>query len=340
MLKFIRSLLYGVLSLLLLLTALSVSAKNFDPPAGGWTPGNYPPTSMTKFDYLGISGVDGQQGLTRKYIVHVPKNYDANVAMPLMFCFHGIVQYSQMFCVIGSTGTGSTTSSNYEERGLVGLSEQKGFILVMVQGLSNSWNGGNCCGVAQIYGLNDVALVRAILAEVEKHLNVDRTRIYAVGFSNGAFLANRLACEASDIFAAIVSGAGGIRLWPMNKCKPANNVAVLELHGTWDSFVPYVGGKQSADYWAKVNGCSAQASASSFPPSGGDTQCVSYEGCPADGQVTMCTIQHGGHCWFGSASCGTGFGGIGAAVALLGGKNSDTMVDTDAVWPFLSQFHR
>lgn len=326
------------LAFAMLVITFSASATVFDPPAGEWKAGLYPATGLKKFDYLSISDVAGQHGNKRKYLVYVPPQYNADTPLPLVFCFHGIVQYTQMFCVNG--GATSNANPNPTRKGFIDLADRNGFILVMVQGLSNSWNGGICCGVSQILKLDDVALVRAILAEVETHLNVDRSRIYAAGFSNGAFLANRLACEASDIFAAIISGAGGIMLRPVEKCKPAQKVAVLEVHGTTDSFVPYSIGKKSASYWANVNGCSATASASSFPASGGDTQCVSYEGCPAEGQVTFCTVKRGGHCWFGSPSCGTGFGTIGAAVALVTGKNSDTMVNTDAFWPFLSQFHR
>jgi len=339
MFLFLRKLFMMAMLLATLLPAMSASAQTIDPPEGSWGPGNYPANALSglKLKYLGISGVTGQQDLNREYIVHIPKLYDAHEPMPLVFCFPGLAQFTQMFCINGSKKTKAifSRSGNF-----IDLSEENGFILVMVQGFQNSWNGGNCCGAAQFQKLDDVALIRAILAEVEQHLIVDRSRVYAAGFSNGAFLANRLACEASDIFAAIVSGSGGIRLRPMSDCQPANKVAVLEIHGSKDSLVPYKGAAASVAYWAQINGCSAQTSPASFPPSGGDTQCVSYEGCAAGGQVTSCTITDGGHCWYGSPSCGTGFGRIGASIALLGGKNSDTMVNSDAVWPFLSQFHR
>jgi polyhydroxybutyrate depolymerase len=341
MFTFMRSLLMMAALVATLLPALSVSATTIDPPAGDWGPGNYPANALSGSNYLGISGVTGQGSLIREYIVHIPNNYVSNVPMPLVFCFHGLVESIAMFCIDGSrTSSASVDATGASPGNFIDLSEKNGFIVLMVQGYSNSWNGGDCCGAAKSKKLDDVALIRAILAVVEQHLNVDRSRVYAAGFSNGAFMANRLACEASDIFAAIVSGSGGIQLNPMSDCKPANKVAVLEVHGNKDALVPYKDGAASVAYWAQINGCSTQTSAASFPPSGGDTQCVSYQGCATGGQVTFCTITKGGHCWYGSPSCGTGFGLLGASISLAGGKNSDTMVDSDAVWPFLSQYHR
>jgi hypothetical protein len=53
--------------------------------------------------------------------------------------------------------------------------------------------------------------------------------------------------------------------------------------------------------------------------------------------VTGCSIQGGGHCWFGSADCGTGAGSLGDAFV---GNNSTFMKNTDAIWSFLSRFSR
>ena len=36
-------------------------------------------------------------------------------------------------------------------------------------------------------GLDDVALMRAIFAEVGTHVNIDLGRVYATGLSNGAY---------------------------------------------------------------------------------------------------------------------------------------------------------
>jgi polyhydroxybutyrate depolymerase len=232
-----------------------------------------------------------------------------------------------MFCVDGA--------------GFVEKSDREGFILVMPNGAKNSWNAGACCQGPPVF--DDVGFVRAVLEEVGQHLNVDLDRVYATGLSNGAFMSYRLACEAADLFAAIAPAAGGVGTndlgWggttsDFDACSPSDRVSVLDSHGTDDGLVPYDVQAPSLDLVARKNGCSATTVPAIAPASGGDTTCVSYEGCPAGVEVTGCTVQGGGHVWFGSDSCGTGAGPGACAIV---GANSDTLVSTDAAWDFFAR---
>jgi polyhydroxybutyrate depolymerase len=295
---------------------------------GDWGPGDYPPSLMDQ-TYLEITGVAGQGMNTRQYKVHVPPGYDAQKPTPLVFCIHGLAQNPVMFCVAGAA--------------MNDKSDKAGFILVMPNGYQNSWNAGTCCGGASTAKLDDVALFRAILAEVAKHVNVDFRRVYATGLSNGAYMSYRLACEASDLFAAIAPAAGAVGkndigggtnpMSDFTACAPASRVSVLDTHGTSDPLIPYSLQAPSLDIFVKANGCQTSTSAATAPLSGGDTTCVSYTGCASDSEVIGCSIMGGGHCWFGSPDCGTGGGAIGAAFV---GANSTSMKNTDAVWEFFS----
>ena len=293
---------------------------------GDWTPGDYPPDVAAQ-TYLEISGVEGQQGITRQYKVHVPPSYDPEVPTPLVFCFHGLYQNAVMFCVDGAN--------------MLAKSDEAGFILVMPNGYMNSWNGGACCAGAP--ALDDVALVRAIFEEVGTHVNVDLDRVYATGLSNGGFLSYRLACQAADIFAAVGPGAGAIgtndlgwgnAMSDFTECAPSAPVSVLDIHGTEDTLVAYSLQAFSLERIAAENGCGTTTGPANAPESAGDTTCVSYAGCPGGIEVTGCTVQGGGHVWFGSDSCGTG---AGPAACSFVGANSDTLVNTDAIWEFFSR---
>jgi polyhydroxybutyrate depolymerase len=327
-------------------------------PAGPWGPGDYPP-GITAQTWLPISGVSGQQGLTRQYKVHVPPAYVASTAAPIVFCFHGLEQDGVAFCT--DSGVGWNTKA-----------DQEGFILVIPTGYQNSWNGGSCCGEAATMNLDDVALVRAIFAEVTTHLNVDGKRVYATGFSTGGYLSYRLACEASDLFTAVAPGSGEIGIPSIGggtgggtaadggpdfpACNPAQPVSVLDMHGTSDPLVPYSLQPATLALASANDGCSTTTSTSSPAPSGGDTTCVTYSGCPAGIEVTACAVKGGGHCWFGSSDCGTGAaelicsGALGSAGLSLGagginitsivGDNSDFMKDTDQAWDFFSRHSR
>lgn len=299
---------------------------------GPWGPGDYPP-DINAQTYLQISGVAGQGNRVRQYKVHVPPSYDPAVPTPLVFCIHGLGQNAVMFCVAGA--------------GLHQKSDQEGFILVMPNGYQSSWNGGTCCGAASSERIDDVALFRAIFSEVSQRLNVDRRRVYATGLSNGGYMSYRLGCQAADLFTAVAPGAGAIGINTIGggtnpasdftDCAPSQPVAVLSLHGTADALVPYRLHAPSQADMASNNGCGASTVPAAQPASGGDTTCVSYTGCRPGGEVTGCSVQGGGHCWFGSPDCGTGAGPIGGGVV---GANSNTLVNTDAVWDFFERSTR
>jgi polyhydroxybutyrate depolymerase len=314
------------------------AGRDAAPSSFDWKAGDYPP-ELHEQEYLEIVGVPGQAGKTRGYKVHVPRNYDPAVPAPVLFALHGYQQNAAMFVVEGT--------------GLVAKSDQEGFVLVMPNGvqedlLGGSWNAGVCCGAAADQKLNDVGLMRAIYAEVRKHVNIDSRRVYATGLSNGGFMAHRLGCEAADLFVAIAPLAGtigtaelgaiGTSLDPdFRSCDPVQSIAVLYMHGDGDPIVPYTGMKPTLDHWASKNGCSSTTGPATHPASGGDTTCVTYAGCKAGVEVTGCTVKDGGHCWFGDQSCGTGAPGIGE---LIVGNNSNFLKASDAAWEFVSRFRR
>lgn len=299
---------------------------------GDWGPGDYPPDIAAQ-SYLEITGVTGQKGYTRQYKVHVPPGYDPQVPAPLVFCIHGLMQDAVMFCV---TGAAMHTKS-----------DQEGFLLVMPNGYQNSWNAGTCCGGASAEQLDDVALFRAILQEVGGHLNVDLDRVYATGLSNGGFMSYRLACQATDMLAAVAPGAGAIGTnqggWGTNPasdftvCEPSRPISVLDIHGTADGLVPYSLQQPSVERLAGSNGCMLDTEPAADPASGGDTTCVSYRDCPAGVETIACSVTGGGHCWFGSPDCGTGGGPIGLAVV---GANSNTLDNNSAIWDFFRRHSR
>jgi polyhydroxybutyrate depolymerase len=120
-------------------------------------------------------------------------------------------------------------------------------------------------------------------------------------------------------------------------CTPSRPVSVLALHGTADPLIPYALHKPSLNAIAAGNGCGMHTQPAAAPASAGDTRCESYEGCPSGIELTGCTVEGGGHCWFGSPDCGTGGGDIGLAIV---GANSDTLRNTDAVWDFFARRSR
>lgn len=297
---------------------------------GDWTAGDYP-KGLSDQNYLEIANLPHQPE-PRQYKVHVPPGYDAKKPMPVVFCIHGLGQNAVMFCVDGAA--------------MPAKADAAGFILVMPNGYQNSWNAGTCCGEAVTEALDDVGFMRAIFKEISTHLNIDLSRVYATGLSNGGYMSYRLACEAADLFVAVAPGAGAIgmddigggtaTMGDIKACAPAAKVSVLDLHGTSDPLIPFDTQKPSLDRIADKDGCAKTTQPAKQPASMGDTTCTSYEGCPAGVDVTGCAVKDGGHVWFGSPNCGTG---VDAACAIVG-NNSANLVNTDAVWDFFSAHAR
>ena len=116
-----------------------------------------------------------------------------------------------------------------------------GFIVAYPQGLIPEGSGfdWNVPGEPLIGGTpvpkdapNDVAFLTALVGVLEQRYCIDRTRVYATGFSGGARTASQLpACDASGVFAAVAAVSGLQRPSP---CPTGRPVPIIAFHGTAD----------------------------------------------------------------------------------------------------------
>lgn len=249
------------------------------------------------------------KGRSRTLRVHVPKGYNSQVRTPVVINFHG---------------RNSSASQQELISEMTPKSDAAGFLLVYPAGVGQTWNAGLCCGQAQSENVDDVAFTRDLIDELNAKLCVDTKRIFATGLSNGAFMANRLACELSDRIAAIGPVAGQLLT---TSCSPARPVAIMHFHGTADNVVTYGGQfgtpsvESSIKSWAARNGCSG---APTQTYAKGDVTCETYGSCKQGADVTLCKIDGGGHTWPG-----------GFAVPGLG-KTTKDIDATEAMWSFFA----
>ncbi len=261
-------------------------------------------------------------GLARSTFLHVPKGYDPKTGAMLVLSFHGFTSNAAEQEVITRMNPASDTN---------------GFLVAYPDGVGASWNAGDCCGTSWTDSVDDVGFVKDLLARLERDYCVDPKRVYATGFSNGGFLAYRLACEMADTFAAIapVSGVQGI---DPDACRPSRPVPVLHFHGTSDPIVPYNGGTpgpslgvalpltfRSVDdtlaIWMNKDGCSG---AGTVIYQKGDATCTDYGPCQGGAQVTKCKLAGDGHTWPG-----------GVPIPFLGSTSNDLSA-TDAMVSFFN----
>ena len=170
------------------------------------------------------------------------------------------------------------------------------------------WNATDACCDFEGTDVDDSAYLRAIVDEVREIANIDPARIFVLGHSNGGFMAQRLACDHADVFAAAVNIAGATSL--TDACVPSKGVAVLTVHGTNDETIAYNGGDlgggliypgavETAAAWAQRNECNTTTvevgTIDIETITGAETSVERYEGCAEGGASELWTTRGGTH---------------------------------------------
>lgn len=165
---------------------------------------------------------------------------------------------------------------------------------------------GACCDFDRL-GIDDVAALTAVLADVAARHDVSEQ--YLIGFSNGAFMAHRMACDAAELIDGFVAFAG---VGPLDqaRCRAAQPLHMLQIHGTADRAVRYGGGKvlgrpdvdthpsapDTMRFWAERGRCTGKREvAPPHPISDKPTSSVVHVGCAQRRRVGMWTVTGGGH---------------------------------------------
>lgn len=256
-------------------------------------------------------------GIERTYILHIPPGFGTAQMVPLVMAFHGF---------------GLDANEMIRISGINAQSDASGFIAVYPNGTgeNKSWNGGHCCGDAAKNNVDDIGFVRALVGELSTFINIDPKRIYVTGFSNGAIFTYRVACELSDLIAAV----GPVSATPfeedMKSCNPSRPVPIIHFHGTADEANPYNGGKSlpgfqffsvdtAIQFWVNSNGCPTQPQTNET----GSIRHDIYSPCTANTAVELYSITDGMHAWPG-----------GEAVNQKMGEPTMEISATSLMWDF------
>lgn len=99
------------------------------------------------------------------------------------------------------------------------------------------WNAGGCCGRAMFDNIDDVGYLSGLIESLVKRYPINRRKIYMLGYSNGAMMAYRFACERPGVLAGIIPVSGPL----MSEGCDAGRIKVLHIHGADDQRVPVEG---------------------------------------------------------------------------------------------------
>lgn len=262
------------------------------------------------------SGAIISSNLKREYLLHVPGSYDRSKPAPLVISMHGG----------GSWPAFQMNTSRWNR-----LADEHGFIVVYPAGSGTpmSWHVDRGAG-----RMKDVRFISDLIDTLEKAYNIDPTRIYADGLSNGAGMTFVLSCTLSDRIAAVGMVAAAHSL-PWNWCTDHRPVPMITFHGTEDALTPYNGGRSPVfgdsvvlpsiptwtANWAQRNHCGMNPIESRVAA---DVTRLEYTNCADDATVVLYTVHGGGHTWPGGKPL----------PEWLAGSTSNSIDATSRMWAF------
>jgi len=274
-------------------------------------------------------------GLEREYFVFLPSNYKDGEKLPVALFMHGY----------GGSATGTEVEVT---NGLTRYAEEYGYVMVFPQSTwfmsagapderweVSSWNHisdgfdtgpegpictadadpypcppecGSCgeCGWASCH--DDVGFLKELIARISSEFAVGTNRVYVAGFSNGAMMANRIACEASELFAAAALIGG--RVEPGFECMPTSALPLLQVNGGADETVPFDGRVSDtgyfyastiaiAEHWNNGAACAGKKIAWTSPTIAEEAVQCTATCADSDRESIDCLWPEGAHRWPG-----------------------------------------
>lgn len=232
---------------------------------------------------------------------YFPSTGDQTQRRPLLFFLHGF---------------GADAASAFEVLGLAELGRKHQIFVVAPEGTPDSqrrkfWNAHPACCNFESEKRDHVRYLSTLVDQMIATYPVDASKVYVAGFSNGGFMAHRLACEWGERLRGIVSVAGSGPDASIT-CKTPTNLRVLEMHGDADQTVFYGGGtlfaRRGVTYdsamstlegWGKRLGCTGAPVSAGFldlDPGlpGEETALLTYRRC-ARGLASLWTVRGGAH---------------------------------------------
>ena len=269
--------------------------------------------------YLLINQTNGQiisSGERRRYLLYVPESYNQEYPTPLIINIHGFVQWP----------ANQMRVSQWNE-----LADEHGFIVVYPSGT----------GFPLRWRVSDepekeVAFFSDLISKLEGEYNIDSSRIYANGLSNGGGMTLLLAYRLSDRITAVGTVAGAFQSTSADNSQGRPLPAIF-FHGKADPIVPFEGGAYERSgmpfpnipefvaLYSQANGCNSTPRTLMEI---GNVTGIRYSECNQGADVVFYTIADGGHTWPGGSPL----------PEWITGKTSQEIDATKLMWEFFQEY--
>ncbi len=113
--------------------------------------------------------------------------------------------------------------------------------------------------------MDDVGFLFRVLEDLDARIEVDRSRVFITGHSNGGLMAHMVAAHAADRITAIAPVSSSIARPLYSGFKPSRPVPIMIVQDAGDPAVKWTGGEggrfdwvsqpQAMERWREVNGC-------------------------------------------------------------------------------------
>jgi polyhydroxybutyrate depolymerase len=274
------------------------------------------PQLQTDPGSVGVAGTLVQEGDTRSYVGLVPQALAPGA--PLLVMLHPL----------------DTTNVQMANLTRVSrLAAQDGVVVALPQGENKTWNDDP----TNTSGPDDVGFISSLIGLFAAQYQIDPSRVYVMGFSQGGFMAERLACSLSSQLAGGAEVGALLKNALAANCQPARRIPFALVNGTADPINLYQGismlGEQSAPataaFWSQTEGCSPLNFVEQLLPvlvqDGTTVDQLDYSACPQNIRVRFDIVNGGGHTWPGAQTWVPGLG-----------TTSQNLDATTAPWQFLS----
>lgn len=246
---------------------------------------------------------------TRSFMYYLPQS-ESDKPKSLIFLLHGG----------GGSGEGMVYLTRFSDR-----ADELNYITVYPDGYKGRWNDGRniSFSVADQKNINDIQFFRDLVLYFQSEYGIDESKIFVGGLSNGGFMAQRLLCEAPDLFTAGYSVAALTSTNLTKICASSNPVSLGFIMGKRDDIIPYKGGKifipgdpnnpkkrhfagenlsfeDSLHFWSKQMNCEGKRQAN-VPRMGSfwkrNIEYTEYSSCNHSATLEGYLIPDAGHIW-------------------------------------------
>ena len=245
----------------------------------------------------------GAAGVPRSWFLYLPPSFDAADPPGLVTVLHGRPGSGPAMAIITDLNS---------------VAEEAGFAVLYPESYLDTWNYTEGFPGRPQYPVSDVDFLRRLSVALSESVPLDPERSYVTGFSNGGFMTQRLACAATDTFAAFAFVGSSLPSEIAPVCDPAQVAPIMYMHGSedvsvpWDgTAVPEGGGRtrlvslpvpDTIRYWTTRNACvyyPARQAEPVDPATGTRVVRLRYEDCLLGSDVLVYVIEGGGHNWPG-----------------------------------------